>query len=219
MARIHRRYRKKSKKKNPPAPKKNPTALVDIAEFVGPGFAAFAVTRFGTRVIATQVAKRKPSLGKHAGALASVGSFLAAWLLAHRSKHLHKYHTPIVVGSAIAAIQSLIQLYIPRLGWMVADATPELNAAPAPTPEQIAAQEQGMGDIEVLNEDPEMYVYNDSYDPGRYGTETAGTRPQFYPSGKPANAAAKGQPASADDLLDMEMEADESQPMGIFGGQ
>ncbi len=208
MARINRRYRKKKKSSSSDGPRSNPTALADIAEFVGPGFAAFAVTRFGTRVITTQVAKHKPSLGKHAGALASVGAFFAAWLLAHRWKLLAKYHTPIVVGAAIAGLQSLIQLYIPRLGWMVADATPELNAVPANgTP---SAQAGIPDDFEVVDEDPAAYTYNDSYDPGRYGTTTAGTAQQHQPP-KPGGV-------SGDDLVDLEMETDDAQTMGIFGG-
>jgi hypothetical protein len=209
MARLHRRYRKKKRNPSSDGPKRNPTALADIAEFVGPGFAAFAATRFGTRVIATQVAKRKPSLGKHAGAVASVGAFFAAWLLAHRVKWLAKYHTPIVVGAAIAGLQSLIQLYIPRLGWMVADATPELAAAPQAPQQQVAP-----GDFEMTDEDPEMYTYNDSYDPGRYGTQTVGSQKQHQPP-----SGAQAAQATGDDLMDLEMETDEAQTMGIFGSQ
>ncbi len=206
MSRATRRYRKR--KKNPSgdrAPSKNPTAFADIVEFAGPGFAAFAATRFGTRIISTQVAKHKPALGKHAGAVASVGAFLAAWLLAHRVKFLAKYHTPIVVGAAIAGLQSLIQLYIPRLGWMVADATPEL-AAGAP-----AAQQQSLSDVEELDEDPSMYVYNDSYDPGHHTQQQSAQRPQHYPP--PPNQ----QKASEDDLMDLEMEEDVQQASGWAG--
>lgn len=205
MARIHRRY-KKSKKNPSSSPSKNPTAVMDLVEFVGPGFAAFAATRFGTRIAAQVVAKHKPSLGKHAGALTSVGAFFAAWLLAHRLKWLHKYHTPIVVGAAIAALQSLIQIYIPRLGWMVADATPELAAAPGVAP----------ADVTVLEgEDPEAYVYDDRYDPGVHGTKTHHT--QYQPPGQPSQPQSSS--VSGDDLVDFEMETDEAQTMGIFGGQ
>lgn len=213
MPRIQRRYKSK-KKKNPggsSSPKHNPTTLADIGEFVGPGFAAFAATRFGTRVIATQVGKHKPSLGKHAGAVASVGAFFAAWLLAHRVKWLHKYHTPIVVGAAIAALQSLIQLYIPRLGWMVADATPEIGAASTKTDGSIPLE-----DFEATDEDPDAYTYNDSYDAGRYGTETAGQRQQHRP---PGAAGQPGATATGDDIMDSEMNADEAEMGGIFQGQ
>ncbi|HET9062321.1 MAG TPA: hypothetical protein VFO62_03440 [Candidatus Binatia bacterium] len=204
MARVHRRYRKR--KKNPSsdrAPSRNPTAFSDIVEFAGPGFAAFAATRFGTRVISTQVAKHKPSFGKHAGALASVGAFFAAWLLAHRVKLLAKYHTPIVVGSAIAALQSLIQIYVPRLGWMVADATPELAASSEP------AAQQALSDVEVLDEDPAMYVYNDSYDPGRHTPETSAQRPQYH---------VPSQKVTEDDLMDLEMEEDAQQQSNGWAG-
>lgn len=213
MARIHRRYRKKKKpRKNPSesGPRHNPTSFSDIIEYAGPGFAAFAATRFGTRVIATQVAKRKPSLGKHAGAIASVGAFFAAWLLAHRVKWLAKYHTPIVVGAAIAGLQSLIQLYVPRLGWMVADASPELASTSQQQQQQAAMPQQAPGDFEFVDEDPAMYTYNDSYDPGRYGQQTAGQRPQHTPP-------TQDKPPTVDDLMDMESETDEAQTMGIFG--
>ena len=133
MARLHRRYKHRRSRRSgsDPAPRRNPPLFADLAEWVGPGFAGFAATRFATRVAATQIAKRKPSWGKHVGAGVSVGAFLAAWFLAHRVRWLAKYHTPITVGAAIAALQSIIQLYIPRLGWMLADATPELAAGSA----------------------------------------------------------------------------------------
>lgn len=152
--------------------KSNPPLFTELLEFVGPGFAAFAATRLGTRIATTQVAKLKPSMSKHAGAGISVAAFLAAWFLAHRVKFLEKYHTPITVGAAIAALQSLIQLYIPKLGWMVADASPELDAAAiaAATP-QLAAVNP---DLQQVDDDPNEYTYNDSYDAGRYGKPSRG---------------------------------------------
>ena len=207
MARLHRRYRKKKHKKNPGeprAPRANPPLLVDLAEFVGPGFAAFAATRFGTRIAATQIAKRKPTWGKHAGALASVGAFFAAWLLAHRIKMLARYHTPIAVGAAIAALQSLIQLYVPRLGWMVADASPELAAGSAPT--TTTAPQALPPEFEYVDDDPSAYVYNDSYNAGRYGTQSA-----------PKPVAPQSSAASNDDI-DIDLDEGQAQDMGIFGG-
>lgn len=211
MGRLHRRYKKSKHKKNPSSgPRANPPLLRELAEFAGPGFAAFAATRFGTRVIAMQVAKRKPTWGKHAGALASVGAFLAAWLLAHRIKWLAKYQTPIAVGAAIAAAQSLVQLYIPRLGWIVADATPEIASAGAQQMRAGAAMGALPADMEYVDEDPELYVYDDRYDAGTHTTKTqeAAQAKQYR---APSSAA------SADDLIDLEMEGDESQPAGIFG--
>ena len=201
MARIARRYRK-SKKNPSSSPKQNPTATQDIVEFVGPGFAAFAVTRFGTRIAAQLVAKKRPSLGKHAGAITSIGAFAAIWLLAYRLKWLHKYHTPIVVGSAVSMLASLIQLYIPRLGWMLDVTTDVKQVGPAPVPQD---------DTVLEGDDPENYVYDDRYDAGRHGTETVGSQQQYHPPGG-ANATVTG-----DDLMDMEMDDDDPQTQGIFG--
>lgn len=165
MKSKYRRY-----KRNPEM-RPNPPLFTDLVEFVVPGFAGFAVSRFATRIATTQVEKFKPSLGKHAGAIASVGAFLAAWFLAHRVKLLAKHHTPIVVGSAIAAIQSLIQLYLPQIGWMVADAMPELHHGsrghvdPTTSPPIMAAAAK-LG-LQPTGEDPNEFTFNEQFDPGR----------------------------------------------------
>lgn len=185
-SRLHKRYGKKPRSN--PAPRHNPPLLTDLAEFVLPGFGSFAASRFVTRVASTQVEQRFPSWGKHAGALAAAGSFLAAWFLAHKWRWLEKWHTPIVVGSAIAGLQSVTQLYIPALGWIVSDATPEL-AAGAQT-QQIAAQTQAtLAQLQPTNFDPNEYTYDERYDAGRM------TPVQMPPTQKHArNGAAGAQP-------------------------
>lgn len=203
-SRLKRRY---SKAKRNPAPSRytpNPPLLTELAEWVGPGFGGFAASRFVTRVASTQIAKRAPSWGKHAGAVGAVATFLLAWQLANRVKFLEKYHTPLVVGSAIAAIQSLIQLYLPSLGWIVSDATPELAAgqslavAPAQNPNLLAT-----------NSDPNEFTYDDTFDAGRYGHPTpvqAGTGP-----GGPAQAPS--------DMADLAIEdAIGAANLGVFAG-
>lgn len=138
--------------------------MTDLAEFIGPGFAGFAVTRFATKVMTEQIAKRKPSWGKHAGAATAIASFLSAWFLAHKVKFLEKYHTPIVVGSAIAALQSVIQLYIPMLGWMLAD--PTAKPAIGPSDDLSLPQLRSAG-LRPTSYDPNEYMYNDAFDAGR----------------------------------------------------
>lgn len=197
MGLVHRRYRKKKKRSEASKPRPNPPLIQELAEFIGPGFAAFAATRFGTRIAAQTIAKKKPTWGKHAGAIASVGSFVAAWLLAHRLKWLEKYHTPIAVGAGIAALQSLIQLYVPKLGWMVADASPELAQVSAP----IAASVPLPNGLEPVDEDPELYTYDERYDAGvRAATTSTPAGPAVLPD---------------DELLDIDL--DESESVGAFG--
>lgn len=196
-SRLHRRYNGSETRPNPPL-------FTDLMEFVVPGFVGFATTRFATYIAATQIAKRKPSLGKHVGVGVSIGAFLAAWFLAHRLKGVAKYHTPIVVGSAIAALQSILQLYFPKIGWMVGDATPEIAAA-----HEEAQQIAEHADLEPVEIDPNEFTYNDSYDAGRYSappSSKVGKMP------KPTPSASKD-----DDLSDLEIDdAIGSQNLGVF---
>jgi hypothetical protein len=206
-SRLHKRY-----VKNPGTePKRsNPPLFTDLLEFVGPGFAAFAAARFGTRIATTQVAKLRPSLSKHAGAGISVAAFLAAWFLAHKVKFLAKYHTPITVGAAIAALQSLIQLYLPALGWMVSDATPELdsNATAAAT---LAPQSVAHTQLQPMDVDPNEYTYDDSYDAGRYSS------PGKPPPGQSPPIIATGRAAGVpDDLADMSIDDAIGANLGVF---
>lgn len=200
MARLHRRYRKR--KKNPSEPRSarpNPPPVSELIEWGVPGFGAFAASRFGTRVATTQIAKWKPSMGKHAGAVAAVGAFLAAWFLANRLKWLAKYHTPIAVGAAIAMAQSLLQIYIPKLGWLVSDASsdalpPANEVPPPPLPDGL----------EYTDEDPAgVYQYNDAHDPGIHATATP-------------PPAAQAPAAASTDEIDLDLELDNENGMGIF---
>lgn len=206
MARLHRRYKHRRPRRSSagdPAPRRNPPILADLVQWVGPGFASFAATRFLTRVAATQIARRKPSWGKHAGAGASVAAFASAWWLGHRVKWIAQYHTPITVGAAIAAIQSLVQLYLPKLGWMLADATPEL-AAGASAADLTAPQTR----LLPVNEDPNEFTYDDSFDAGRYSQP---------PAGRPQVNAAHSTDSDDDDLSDLVIDdAIGAQNLGVF---
>lgn len=213
MARLHRRYRhKRTRSTSDPKPRRNPPIMSDLVEWVVPGFVGFAASRFVTRLASTQIAKRWPRLAKHAGALASVGSFLAAWYLGHRISAVAKYHTPVTVGSAIAAGQSILQIYLPGLGWMVSDATPDLAATSgmADIHQQQLAQQQ----VQLLpvDEDPNEYTYNDLYDPGRYAKTAppAGQSPPIIASSATAQAS--------DDLSDLALDdaLGQSANLGVF---
>src|ERR1043166_8119802 len=94
---IVRRF-KKSKarraRRNPDDGPSSPSVvqpIAEVGEFLLPALGGFALTRFGTRAAATAIASRWPQHAKHAGALASLGSFAAAWLLSHRVKMLRRY--------------------------------------------------------------------------------------------------------------------------------
>lgn len=212
MARGMKRYRRR--KQSSGGLKHNPPLFTDLWEFIGPGFGGFAATRFVTRVATTQIGKRWPKAGKHAGAIASVGSFFGAWYFAHKVKFLERFHTPIVVGAGLAAIQSLIQLYIPRLGWIVSDASPELASAQEAKQQQVAAPAD---DLELVDEQDGWYVYNDAHDAGRYATtpNKASPPPPRPQQGPTPQQAAASSPGSDEDIFDI-LEEDQMQGAGIF---
>jgi len=129
LARSHRRA--KSAKRIVSAPSSNPPLFTDLVEFIIPGFAGYAATRFTSRIVRGLAEKRFPRLGKHAAVLSSLAAFGASWLLVHRVKKVAKYHTPVTVGAAIAALQTTVQTYLPKYGWIVSDYQEQKQIAPS----------------------------------------------------------------------------------------
>jgi len=121
--------------------KANPPPVQDVLEFVLPGFAGYAGTRMTSRIVHGMVIKRFPKLAKHASVLSTIAAAGAAWLLVHRFDKVKQYHTPVVVGAGIATIQTVVQAYLPKYGWMVSDHNLNAqNAAQAELPPSQAAQ-------------------------------------------------------------------------------
>lgn len=171
---IVKRY-KRSFRRNPdeaPLTTQSAEAFMasDLLELVVPGGAAFIATRFATRMATTAIAKKWPKVAKHAGALASVGSFAAAWLVGHKLDLTRRYQEPIIIGAGVAAIQTLLQTYVPNLGWMVSDASADVPAARQVQQQQVqqqVAQRSIDPNFEDLD-DGGWFSYNDGHSPGRY---------------------------------------------------
>lgn len=114
----------------------NPSTAMALLEDVGITFGGYAAGRFASRV-ALKVGAAK--MGKHAAPAAATALALLTWLLAGKWKKIAKYHTPLVIGSTMAAIQTIIQAYLPKYAWLISDASPtDYLPKPAPTA-------QGMG--------------------------------------------------------------------------
>lgn len=147
----------------------------EILWTVGPAIAAFAATRLLTRIAAVQISKRFPRAAPHAGALASIGTFAAAVIAGHKLPYVRDYQEPVIIGSGVAAAQSLIQIYIPKLGWVVSDASPDI-AATQKRKAVAAQQQQVQRQIPKQTADPDYEdlddagwtSYNDAHDHGRY---------------------------------------------------
>ncbi len=181
-----KRKRRRRFAPNPASFKSNPPLATDLIAYAIPGFGGFVATKFIANLAAAQIAKRWPQYARHAGAVASIGSFLSAWWLGHKVRWLERWHSPIVVGSAIASAHNLVQLYFPdKLSWIVGSPKQAAIASAVATQQQqqqaIAAQQQAESaafalpdHLEEVHDDPSWYTFNDAYDAGRYkGTPAA----------------------------------------------
>jgi hypothetical protein len=194
---------------------KNPPMLEDFTEMILPGFGGYGATRLLGRITHVQVAKRWPRFGKHAAAISAVAAFGAAWFAAHRVKALSRYHTPIVVGAGIAALKTLVQTYLPWLGWMTADVQDgDTKALPAPG-QTSNGEATAMGHSifdEIDDAGPqgsqEWATYNDAFDKGSYRDQV----PAHPPGGPQSDAAADA--AMGEMLSELGVEDDLGQ--GIF---
>ncbi len=204
-SKLASRYRRnKAAAKRSGALHHNPPMFTDIGMFILPAFGAYASARVGARFLGTLAAKASPKLGKHAAVGTSLAAFVAAWFAAHRWKPLEKFHTPIVVGAGIAALQTLIQAYLPKVGQFMNLAPAASPGTPLSLPMPVAAE--GFG---ALTDDGNMYAqpnrdfftypsYNDAFDPGRYAGQS--NPPPDVP-GSPAEAVQSG--AAIDHLGDL----------------
>lgn len=183
MSKLAKRYRSRHKS--------NPSASElgsEVLETAIPAGIAFGATRLATKLAVMAIAKKWPSKGRHGGAAASIGAFIAAWFLAHRWKAIAKYHGPIVAGSAIAAVVNLLQLYVPKLGWLLGDPT-ELTAGGTAAQKAVtagAAAAQLPSGMEEIDDDPAHYTYNDAYDAGRYAANDKNKQQPSQPTSQPA---------------------------------
>ena len=170
---------------------RNPAAIlagvdwVETGKLVGVAFGGFAAGRLMTRIVAVQVAKRKPTWAKHAGVAANAAAFAAALFLSKRWKRSAPYEWPLVVGTGLSLLQTFVQTYFPKLGWIVADATPDQIAEAAGQNQLPAPQTSGMlpDDDGDVDDGDDWSSYNDAYDQGR-----------FSRSAQPQNQPARPQP-------------------------
>lgn len=121
-----------SRKKRAKRPIKNPSGSSSKdgffssvwAEFMTmalPGIAAYAGGK-GAGWIAYRLArKRSQKLARHAGPLASVLFAVGASYATKKSERLEKYDLPIIIGSWVAAAESVLITYLPQYAWIMGD--------------------------------------------------------------------------------------------------
>jgi hypothetical protein len=124
----------------------NPPALQDLAEFVIPGFAGYAGTRLVSRVVHGVVLKKSPRFAKHASVASALIAAAGTLVLAHRWKKTEEHAAPLIVGASIAAVQTVVQAYIPKYGWIVSD-----HNLSAQTPAQASQPQTASANFGTVN--------------------------------------------------------------------
>lgn len=199
--RLARKYRRRHRSSGQPTP--NPGLSRDFMDLVLPGFASFAAARFTTRMVTLAIAKKWPKLAHHAGAIASVGVFAGGYYGAHKISALSKYHEGIMLGTGVATMATLLQTYVPAMGWIIAEVAPAELAPPAPAAGELADDEWGYA--------------NDAFDGGRYQAPVAKVIPAGAGVPMSSRAAEVAQEQSVIDDFIAEMNA-EPGGGGIFAG-
>jgi hypothetical protein len=142
------------------------SSLKEIGEFVLSGFAGYAGTRLLARVVYTQLMKKWPKGSRHFSVLSTGAAFAGAWYATKYVKQLEKHRVPATVGAGIAALQSVIQTYVPKFGWIVSDYQPTIGSASQPLA-VAAPQPPALMEPNIDTED-----FSDEYGGGsEYGSE------------------------------------------------
>jgi hypothetical protein len=122
----------------------NPPFFQDMLYYVGPAVGSYAATRAVGAV--TKLAGRKfPRLAPFLPLTGNIGAFVALWLYVHHSKNkkVNDMQTQVVVGSAIAVLQSIVKLLepkIPLLAGILDMRTVSMDSVTTPTPASLAGR-------------------------------------------------------------------------------
>jgi hypothetical protein len=93
----------------------------ELANVAVPGVIAYGLGRTAGR-IGYKLGKRKSlAVAKHTGPLASVAFAVGSSVAVSKIQYLSKWDMPIVTGAWIAALQSVVQTYMPMYGWILND--------------------------------------------------------------------------------------------------
>jgi hypothetical protein len=211
MSRLARKYKKH--KRPTGVPRSNPSSgwLKDLGHDVLPALAGFAGSRLISRMMTLAIHKKWPGAARHAGAISAIASFAGAAWGAHKIKSIEKYADGLVIGAGVGAAATILQTYVPKLGWMMAEVGTTELAPATPTPMPTADFDPEGGD--------DWGAYNDAFDSGRYTSNPAAVR-----TGSTQEAQASDTVDMSQDALDRFMStlAVENNAMGaggIFSGE
>ena len=123
--------------------KKNPSEATELGYNIAAGFAGYGVTRFLSRAVYSQVVKKRPQLAEHAYVVAAAVGAAGAYFGSKKWAKVADYHEAISIGAGIALLQTAVQTYIPKFGWIVGDVSASQYVKAAAKPAAIANLDLG----------------------------------------------------------------------------
>jgi hypothetical protein len=105
-----------------------------LVHTAAPAAGSYALNRLVTRIVTNiLLAKIKSNLVKHTPPITSAATGVGLYFLTSKVKRLQRYHEPVIIGSVIALLQSVIQTWVPQLWWLVGLGPPlkQLSYLPA----------------------------------------------------------------------------------------
>lgn len=150
--------RVRRRRRNPdddPSPRANPSGLAadltELGELVIPAFAGYAGGRMVSRITYVQTQKKWPRAARHLAAGAGALTVLAAYFALPRVKRFAQYQTTATLGAAIASLQTLVQTYLPKFGWMVSDYAQLVPAKGASSAIAVPSAPLTQDDLDMLD--------------------------------------------------------------------
>lgn len=161
--------------------RRNPASstMAQTAIGVAAGFGGYAINRLVSRAVYSLVLKRQPRLAAHTLVGASALAVVGTYFISKYWRKVSDYHEHASIGSSIALLQAIMRTYVPRLGWVVSDVSPEqykqasaprLSAKPAQA-EDAAEEAEDVADEDLSWGDDEF-----SWGDGEWGDEEAATQ-------------------------------------------
>ena len=130
--------------------RKNPSKLEKTAYSLGAGFAGFGLTKFASRLAYAQTVRRWPKLANHAKVGTSIVTAVGAHFGSQYWSKSAEFTEEITIGAGVAAVQAIVQTYLPKFAWLVSD---PLSSEYSPPP---AAQTKPSPDLAMLDEFEEI---------------------------------------------------------------
>lgn len=91
----------------------------ELFHSVLPALGAFSTNKLSTNMLGSFIASHVPFLGKHARPLTALLTTAISVIIVDKIEFMHKFKTPVVIGSGLGLLHTAIGTYLPKWAWLV----------------------------------------------------------------------------------------------------